>query len=106
MEVTSIAFVVVVIVESLSCVRLLWPHGQQPTRLLCPWDFPGKNTGAGYHFLLQGIFLTQGSNSSFMHCQADSLLLSLATLQSTWIIRALGTLPWAPVVARGWAKTH
>ena len=31
-------------------------------RLLCPWDSPGKNTGVGYHFLLQGIFLTQGLN--------------------------------------------
>ena len=36
----------------LSHVWLLWPHGQQPTRLLCPWDFPGKNTGVGFHFLL------------------------------------------------------
>ena len=31
------------------------PHGQQPTRLPCPWDSPGKNTGVGCHFLLQGI---------------------------------------------------
>ena len=30
--------------------------------LLCPCDFPGKNTGVGCHFLLQGIFLTQGLN--------------------------------------------
>ena len=30
------------------------PHGLQPTRLLCPWDFPGKSTGVGCHFLLQG----------------------------------------------------
>ena len=30
---------------SQSCVRLLWPPGLQPARLLCPWDFPGKNTG-------------------------------------------------------------
>ena len=29
------------------------PHRRQPTRLLCPWDTPGKNTGVGYHFLLQ-----------------------------------------------------
>ena len=29
------------------------PHRQQPTRLLCPWDSPGKNTGLGCHFLLQ-----------------------------------------------------
>ena len=31
----------------------LWPHGLWPARLLCPWDFPGKNTGVGFHFLLQ-----------------------------------------------------
>ena len=36
--------------------------GLQPTRLLCPWSSPGKNTGVGCHFLLPGIFLTQGSN--------------------------------------------
>ena len=29
-----------------------------PARLLCPWDFPGKNNGVGCHFLFQGIFLT------------------------------------------------
>ena len=37
------------------------------TRLLCLWDFPGKNTGEGCHFLLQGIFLTQGSNLHLLH---------------------------------------
>ena len=48
-------------------------------RLLCPWTFPGKNTGVGCHFLLQGIFLTQGSNPHLLcllHWQADSLPLS------------------------------
>ena len=35
---------------------LLWPHGLSPARLLCPWNFPGKNTGAHRCFLLQGIF--------------------------------------------------
>ena len=30
-----------------------WPHGLQPTRLLCPWDFPGKSTGVGCHRLLR-----------------------------------------------------
>ena len=34
----------------------LWSHGLQPTRLLCPWDSPGKNTGVGCHFLLQTPF--------------------------------------------------
>ena len=31
------------------------PHRPQPTRILCPWDSPGKNTGVGCHFLLQAI---------------------------------------------------
>ena len=44
----------------------LWPHGLQPTRLLCPWDSPGKNTGAGCHVLLQGIFMTRGSNQHLL----------------------------------------
>ena len=54
----------------------LRPHGLQPARLLCPWNFPGKNTGVGCHFLLPGIFLTQGSNLCPLHWQANSLLLS------------------------------
>ena len=47
----------------------LCTHGLQPTRLLCPWDFPGKDTGVGCHFLLQGIFPTQGSNLGLLHCR-------------------------------------
>ena len=48
---------------------LLQPHELQPTRLLCPWDFPGKNSGVGCHFLLQGIFLTQDSNTCLLYCR-------------------------------------
>ena len=55
-----------------SCPTLLQPQGQQPAMLLCPWDFPGKNTGGGCHLLLQLIFLTQGSNPRLLHWQADS----------------------------------
>ena len=47
----------------------LRPHGLQPTRLLHPWNFPGKNTGVVCHFLLQGIFLTQESNPGLPHCR-------------------------------------
>ena len=32
-------------------------------------DSPGMNTGVGCHFLLQGIFPTQGSNPGFLHCR-------------------------------------
>ena len=45
-----------------SCPTLCHPTDCKSTRLLCPWDSPGKNTGVGCHALLQGIFLTQGSN--------------------------------------------
>ena len=44
--------------------------------LLCPGSFPGKSTGVGYHFLLQGIFPTQGSTQGLLHWQMVSLLLS------------------------------
>ena len=40
----------------------LQPHGLQPTRLLYPWNSPGKNTGEACHVLLQGMFLTPGFN--------------------------------------------
>ena len=57
----------------------LWPHGLLPTRLICPWNSPGKNTGVGCHFLLQGIFLTQGWNLlllCLLHWQVDYFPLS------------------------------
>ena len=56
----------------------LWPHGLQPTRLLCPWDSPGKNTGVGCHALRQGIFPTQGLNfgKPLMHIITTKLVLT------------------------------
>ena len=47
----------------------------ETTRLLCPWNFPGKNTEVSCYFLLQGIFLTQGSNQHLLHL-LESLPLS------------------------------
>ena len=51
----------------------LRPHGLQPSRLLCPWDSPGKDTDVGCHTLLQRIFPTQGSNPGSPSLQPDSL---------------------------------
>ena len=48
-----------------SCPTLCDP--MKPIRLSHLWDCPGKCTGVGCHFLLQGIFLTQGSNPGFLH---------------------------------------
>ena len=39
----------------------LWPHGLYPTRLLCPWDSPGKNNGVSCHILLQSLSLPTGN---------------------------------------------
>ena len=52
-----------------SCLTLCDP--MDSARLLCPWDFPGKNTGVGCHFLLQRISLIQGSDLlalRLLHC--------------------------------------
>ena len=59
--------------------------GTVATRLLCPWDSPGKNTGVGCRVLLQGIFLAEGLNtclSPLMHWQAGS---SLVVTQHTYL---------------------
>ena len=61
---------------SLSHVRLLWPPGLQPARLLCPWNSPGKSTGVGSHSLLQGTFLTQRLNPCLLHCRQSLCNLS------------------------------
>ena len=46
----------------------LRPHGLYLTRLLCPWNCPGRNTRVGNRSLRQGIFPTQGSNPGLSHC--------------------------------------
>ena len=61
----------------------LQSHGLYPARLLCLWDLPGKNTGVGCRFHLQGIFLTQWLNPCLLHLlywQADSLPLATRLL--------------------------
>ena len=54
--------------------------------LVCcrPWDFPGKNTGVGCHFLLQGTFLTQGSNPGLLHCRQTLYLLRKPRWPKYW----------------------
>ena len=58
-----------------SCPTLSDPHGLQPTRLLCSWDFPGKSTGVGCHCLLwqTGLRITNLGDSP--HLRLSSLRL-------------------------------
>ena len=51
----------------------LQPHGLQPTRLLHPWDFPGKSTGVDCHFLCQGNLPDPGIEPRSPALQADAL---------------------------------
>ena len=52
-----------------SCPTLCDPMDLKLSRLLCPWDSPGKNTGVGSLSLLQGNFPTQGLNPGLLHCR-------------------------------------
>ena len=73
------------IYESESCSVMsnsLWSHELYHTRLLCPWNSPGQNTGVGICSLLQGIFPTQGPNPGFPHCR--------------WILYHL-SYQWSPI---------
>ena len=63
----------------------LWPHGLWPTRLLCAWDSPGKNTRVGCHGLLQGIFPTQGSNPCLLYYRW--ILYHWATREALWELK-------------------
>ena len=73
----------------------LQPYGLHSTRLLCPWDSPGKNTRVGYHALLQGIFLTWGSSPGLLHCRH--------TASKTLIFRVwLGTISITEGTVKMW----
>ena len=57
-----------------SCLTLCHPMNcSPPSSSVHGIFFSGKNTGAGCHFFLQGIFLTQGSNPHLLHWQAESI---------------------------------
>ena len=65
----TLGLMMCVCAQSLRVSDSLQLYGLQPTRLLCPWNFPGKNIGTGCHFLFQRIFPTQGSNPGLLHCR-------------------------------------
>ena len=62
-------------------------YGLSTAKLLCPWDSLAKNTGLGCHFLLLGIFSTQGSNPCLPHCRQILYCLSHQSLWGTTHLR-------------------
>ena len=71
----EVSISVIVVVWLLSCLQLFCKPWTPSVGFPSPFS-KGKNTGMGCHFLLQGVFSTQGSNLCLLHCQADSLTLS------------------------------
>ena len=72
----------------LSCVQLC--NSMEPAKLLCPWSFPGKNTGEGCHFLLQVIFLTQGSSPDLCaSCIGRQILYHCATWEAPMVYHSI-----------------
>ena len=68
--------------QSLVCVRLLATPWTVACQVPLSMGFPGKNTRVGYHFLLQGIFLTLGSKPGFLHCK--QIVYHLSHQGSSW----------------------
>ena len=68
-------------------LQAMKPTCLEPTRLLCPWNSPGRDTEMDCHSLLQGIFLTQGLNSCLLHHRGIFYCLSYQgspTICKTW----------------------
>ena len=69
----------------------LRPHRLQPSRLLCPWDFPGNSTEVDCHFLLKGIFPTQGSKPGLLHCRPTLYHLSFWVASNSFSLPSLSS---------------
>ena len=75
MEETFMGLFICCLVRLFVTPDLTGPQTLDP-KLLCPWDFPGKNTIVGCHFLLQEIFRISGLNPHLLCWQVDSSPLS------------------------------
>ena len=82
-------------VKSLSHARLVATHGWQPTRLLHPWDFPGKSTGVECHCLLQKFGVKQ--------CKSLTRKCDLYDQEPKVLIFSL---PPPGLVTLGWTSEH
>ena len=82
------------------------PHRRQPTRLRCPWDSPGKNTGVGCHFLLQ-CMKVKSENEVTQSCPtlSDPMDCSLPGSSAHGIFQAR-VLEWGAIAFSGISNDH
>ena len=105
----SIYLYVACVLVPLSCPTLCDPIGCIPPGSSVHGDSPGKNTGVGCHALLQGIFLTQGSNSQLRHCRwilnrvSQEKATPATESRSPWVERRNGTDHKRVLLELGWA---
>ena len=94
------------------------PHRRQPTRLLCPWDSPGENTGVGCHFFLQCMKVKSESEvAQSCPTPGDSMDCSLPGSSAHGIFQArvlewgaisfsIQLLSHVPLLAAPWTAAH
>ena len=80
----------------------LWPHGLQPTRLLRPWDFPGKSTGVGCHCLLRNKAQEALKKKFINACKVQPLHVQ----QTPLLCQALPLTDEEQRQAGSWPKSH
>ena len=96
-RVKPVCVCVYVCMHAQSCLTLLRPHGLQFARPLCSWNSPGKNTGVGCHFLLQGsswprdqiwLFCTFCTGRWILyHCATQEARVKQILSSSEWFLR-------------------
>ena len=82
--------------------QILWRPMDCSPLVLCPWNSPGRNTRMCYHILLQGIFLTQGSNPSLLYFR--QVLCHLSHQGSP--IHMQATLKWEVTTSESWEHVY
>ena len=84
--------------------NFLQPHGLEPSKLLCPWNSPGKNTGLSNLSFFQGIFLTQELNQGLLHCR--KIFNQLSYQRSTYNATVLCLVSHVGLFATPWTEAH
>ena len=83
----------------------MWPHRWQPTRLPCPCNSPGKNTGVGCHFLLQCMKVKSESEVQSCPTLSDPMDCSLPGYSIHGIFQAR-VLEWVVIAFSSWRRDH